>query len=101
VFDGTLGRTLVGNLAFLGFSVLAIVAHWMLLSPPGYREPSQIHRIVREKARVQGAMPVEDYDHALHVDHPEAPSLLSQYLDQGSSRRPRGKPKGSASAEEP
>jgi hypothetical protein len=23
-----------------------------------------------------------DYDHALHLDHPEAPSLLEQYLDQ-------------------
>jgi hypothetical protein len=28
----------------------------MLLSPLGYREPKQIHRIVRDKARVQGAM---------------------------------------------
>jgi hypothetical protein len=95
----------------------------MLLSPLGYREPKQIHRIVRDKARVQGAMasivewqslrmqeyrygllvgisrffelfgirrPVRydppavagDYDHALYVDHPEAPSLLEQYLDK-------------------
>jgi hypothetical protein len=23
-----------------------------------------------------------DYDHALHSDHPDAPSLLEQYLDQ-------------------
>ena len=88
-------------------------AHLVLLSPLGYREPKQIHRIVRDKARVQGAMasivewqslrmqeyrywllvairrflalfgvrvpsrlePVPmvagDYDHALHVDHPE------------------------------
>jgi hypothetical protein len=28
----------------------------MLLSPLGYREPVQIHRIVRQKARVQGGM---------------------------------------------
>jgi hypothetical protein len=28
----------------------------LLLSPLGYREPVQIHRIVRKKARVQGAM---------------------------------------------
>jgi hypothetical protein len=100
----------------------------MLISPLGYREPTQIHRIVREKARVQGAMasivewqslkmqeyrhslrgqiligvtrffelfgvrrpiryeptpaPAGDYDHALHIDHPEAPSLLEQYLDK-------------------
>jgi hypothetical protein len=93
-----------------------------LLSPLGQREPNQIHRIVREKARVQGAMasivewqslkmqeyryallnaiagffgmfgvrrpaslsrpaPAGDYDHSVHVDHPEAPSLLQQYLD--------------------
>ncbi len=117
-----------GWIALIGFSVLAILAHMMLLSPLGYREPVQIHRIVREKARVQGAMasivewqslkmqeyrhslrgriligitrffelfgvrrpfryepvPVAagDYDHALHVDHPEAPSFLDQYLDK-------------------
>jgi hypothetical protein len=27
-----------------------------------------------------------DYDHALHVDHPEAPSLLEQYLDKPEPR---------------
>ncbi len=115
-----------GWVALVSFTILGILAHLMLLSPLGYREPKQIHRIVREKARVQGAMasivewqslrmqeyrhslrgriligvsrffelfgvrrpiryePVPavagDYDHALHVDHPEAPSLLEQYL---------------------
>jgi hypothetical protein len=99
----------------------------MLISPLGYREPRQIHRIVRDKARVQGAMgsivewqslkmqeyryailagisrffalfgvirPVRydppaiagDYDHALHVDHPEAPSFLEQYLEKPQPR---------------
>ena len=117
-----------GWVALIGFTVLAILAHMLLLSPLGYREPKQIHRIVREKARVQGAMasivewqslkmqeyrhslrgriliavtrffelfgvrrpiryePVPavagDYDHALHVDHPDAPSFLEQYLDK-------------------
>ena len=117
-----------GWVALIGFTVLAILAHMLLLSPLGYREPKQIHRIVREKARVQGAMasivewqslkmqeyrhslrgriligvarffelfgvrrpiryePVPaaagDYDHALHVDHPDAPSFLDQYLDK-------------------
>ena len=117
-----------GWVALIGFTVLAILAHMLLLSPLGYREPKQIHRIVREKARVQGAMasivewqslkmqeyrhslrgriligvarffelfgvrrPVRyepvpaaagDYDHALHVDHPDAPSFLDQYLDK-------------------
>ena len=31
-------------------------ANLLLISPIGYREPKQIYRIVREKARVQGAM---------------------------------------------
>ncbi len=115
----------------------------MLLSPLGYREPKQIHRIVRDKARVKGAMAsiVEwqslvmqeyryslliraskasakffslfgmhlptryypepavagDYDHALHVDHPDAPSLLEQFLEQEEGEpRLGGKPKETA-----
>jgi hypothetical protein len=111
-----------GWVVLISFSVLVITANLLLISPIGYREPKQIHRIVREKARVQGAMasivewqslrmqeyrysvlvgitrffelfgirrpvryelptPAGAYDHALHVDHPEAPSLLEQYLD--------------------
>ncbi|HEY3340574.1 MAG TPA: hypothetical protein VGK81_01095 [Anaerolineae bacterium] len=110
-----------GWVVLISFSVLVLAAHAILLSPIGYREPVQIHRIVRTKARVQGAMasivewqslrmqeyrysllmaiarffellgvrrplryeppaPAGDYDHALHVDHPEAPSLLIKYL---------------------
>ena len=115
-----------GWVVLISFSILVITANLLLISPIGYREPKQIYRIVRDKARVQGAMasivewqslkmqeyrfnlivwvarffelfgvrralryeppaPAGDYDHALHVDHPEAPSLLQQYLD--------GKPK--------
>ena len=111
-----------GWVVLISFSILIIAANLLLISPIGYREPNQIYRIVREKARVQGAMasivewqslkmqeyrynvivwiarffevfgvrrpvryeaptPAGDYDHALHVDHPEAPSLLQQYLD--------------------
>jgi hypothetical protein len=111
-----------GWIRLISFSTLFISAHLLLLSPLGYREPGQIHRIVREKARVRGAMasivewqslsmqeyrysllmaisrfyalfgihrpvryekPIEagDYDHALHVDHPDAPSILAPYLD--------------------
>lgn len=121
-----------GWIRLLTFSTLFTSAHLVLLSPVGYRDPKQIHRIVREKARVKGAMasivewqslkmqeyryslrnrifigvanfyelfgvhrPVRyepepviagDYDHALHVDHPEAPSLLEQYLDKPQPR---------------
>jgi hypothetical protein len=111
-----------GWVVLISFSILILVANLVLISPIGKRVPVQIHRIVREKARVQGAMasivewqslkmqeyrysvlvalarffelfgirrpvrfeppaPAGDYDHALHVDHPEAPSLLEQYLD--------------------
>lgn len=111
-----------GWVVLISFSLLALAAHAVLLSPLGQREPAQIHRIVREKARVQGAMasivewqslkmqeyrfalltgiagffelfgvrrplkltqpaPAGDYDHSIHSDHPEAPSLLQQYLE--------------------
>lgn len=116
-----------GWVVLITFSLLILLSNGLLISPIGYREPKQIHRIVREKARVQGSMasivewqslkmqeyrhslrgrilvfitrffelfgvrrPVRyepepvvagDYDHALHSDHPEAPSLLEQYLD--------------------
>ena len=58
VFVGQIvGKWSEGGWAVLiSFSILALAAHAMLLSPLGYREPKQIHRIVRDKARVQGAM---------------------------------------------
>jgi len=118
-----------GWVVLISFSVLILVANLVLISPTGKRDPVTIHRIVRDKARVQGAMAsivewqslrmqeyrysvlvslarffeffgvrrhliVEppaagDYDHALHVDHPDAPSLLAQYLDA----QPKAEPK--------
>jgi hypothetical protein len=111
-----------GWVVLISFSVLILASNLLLISPIGYRDPRMIHRIVREKARVKGAMasivewqslkmqeyryevlvgiarfftifgirnltqyrqpaPAGDYDHAIHVDHPEAPSLLEQYLE--------------------
>lgn len=133
-----------GWVVLISFSILAIAAHAMLLSPLGYRHPQQIHRIVRDKARVQGAMasivewqslrmqeyrysilvgvsrffelfgvrrPMSleqapaiagDYDHSLHIDHPEAPSLLQQYLDNQPQPEPRvgGAPHETATPED-
>jgi hypothetical protein len=129
-----------GWVVLISFSLLALAAHALLLSPLGYREPVQIHRIVRDKARVQGAMasivewqslrmqeyryslltwislffelfgirrpvrydapvPAGDYDHALHVDHPDAPSLLADYLPKPEPRL-GGAPKETAPAKE-
>jgi hypothetical protein len=116
-----------GWIRLLTFTTLFTSANLVLISPVGYRDPKQIHRIVRQKARVQGAMasivewqslkmqeyryqllvaisrfwaifglyrpvmydpPVEagDYDHALHIDHPDAPSILERYLEPQEPR---------------
>lgn len=112
-----------GWIVLISFSALLLTAHLLLISPMGLRSPSQIYRIVRTKARVQGGMasivewqslkvqeyryrllvilhefwahfgvrrpigmakPVQagDYDHALHEDHPETPSILFDYMDK-------------------
>ena len=131
-----------GWIVLISFSLLAITANLVLISPVGYREPKQIYRIVRQKARVQGAMasivewqalrmqeyrynlivwiarffelfgvrrpvrfeppaPAGDYDHALHSDHPDAPSLLQQYLDAIQSEpKLGGAPKQTAPGDE-
>lgn len=112
-----------GWVVLISFSVLILTAHALLVAPIGQRDPRAIYRIVRSKARVQGAMasivewqslrmqeyrysilvalsrfaglfgvvrparfdpPVAagEYDHALHADDPEAPSLLAPYIEQ-------------------
>ncbi len=136
-----------GWVVLISFTVLVIAANALLISPRGYRAPTQIHRIVREKARVQGSMasivewqslkmqeyrhsmrgrilagisqffeifgvrrplryepepiPAGDYDDALHVDRPDAPSLLEQYLES-KPRQPKvgGTPKETATGNE-
>jgi hypothetical protein len=131
-----------GWVVLITFSVLVIAANLLLISPIGYRDPRAIHRIVREKARVEGAMasivewqslrmqeyrgslrnkvlihiadllevfgvrrPIRfepapiaagDYNHALHTDHPDAPSLLEQYLEKPAEPRLGGAPKETA-----
>lgn len=116
-----------GWVVLISFSVLILAANLLLILPIGHREPKQIHRIVRDKAQVQGAMasivewqslrmqeyryellllverffdvfgvrrplryetpiPAGDYDHALHVDDSDAPSLLVDYLEKPDPR---------------
>jgi hypothetical protein len=116
-----------GWIRLISFTILFTSAHLLLLSPLGHRSPEQIRRIVRDKARIQGAMgsivewqsvkmqqyryslltaisrfwaafgvirpvrydpppPSGDYDHALHIDHPDAPSFLDQYIDKPEPR---------------
>lgn len=43
-----------------------------------------------------------DYDHALHSDHPEAPSLLEQYMESKPMKEPKlgGAPKETAPGDE-
>lgn len=126
------------GVVLISFSLLVLAAHFMLISPAGLRDPEKIHRIVREKARVQGSMasivewqslrmqeyryhilvgisrffeyfgvrrparfepPVAgEYNDAVHVDHPEAPSLLQQYLESKPPKEPAagGHPKETA-----
>jgi amino acid transporter len=45
-----------GWVVLIVFSVLILMAHLILLSPAGYREPEDIHRVIREKSRIQGSM---------------------------------------------
>ncbi len=45
-----------GWVVLISLSALILIAHGILLSPAGYRDPRQIHRIIREKSRVQGPM---------------------------------------------
>ncbi|HSB65157.1 MAG TPA: hypothetical protein VLD65_01185, partial [Anaerolineales bacterium] len=45
-----------GWVVLISLSVLVLIAHAILLSPIGYRDARQIHRIIRDKSRVQGPM---------------------------------------------
>jgi len=45
-----------GWLVLISLSLLILMAHAILISPIGYRQPEQIYRIVRVKSRVQGPM---------------------------------------------
>jgi hypothetical protein len=54
----------------------------------GVRRPLRYERV---------PTPAGEYDEALHVDHPEAPSLLIKYLEPQTEPRLGGKPNETAS----
>ncbi len=45
-----------GWVVLIVFSLLILCANLILLSPAGYRAPEDIHRVIREKSRIHGAM---------------------------------------------
>ncbi len=45
-----------GWVVLLSLGALVLIAHAILISPLGYRDPDQIYRIVRTKSRVEGPM---------------------------------------------
>ena len=48
---------------------------------------------VRRPMRFEQPIPAGDYDDAIHVDHPEAPSLMEQYLTPSQEIKAGGPPK--------
>ncbi|MBN1665497.1 MAG: APC family permease [Anaerolineales bacterium] len=45
-----------GWVVLISFSILILTAHFILLSPAGFRDAEQIRRIVYDKAKVKGSM---------------------------------------------
>jgi hypothetical protein len=43
---------------------------------------------VRRPVRYEKPVAAGDYDHAVHVDHPDAPSLLEPYLNKSGNSQP-------------
>jgi hypothetical protein len=67
---------------------MASIVEWQSLRMQEYRYSVLVNIArffeffgVRRQVRYQVPTPAGEYDHALHVDHPDAPSLLEQYLD--------------------
>ena len=45
-----------GWVVLISLGLLVLMAHAILISPIGYRTPRDIHRIIRDKSRIQGQM---------------------------------------------
>jgi amino acid permease-like protein len=83
-----------GWVRLITFSTLFISAHLVLISPAGFRDARQVRRIVRDKARVQGAMgsivewqsfKMQEYRFRLMI---AIASFLEQFRIGQLSRRP-------------
>jgi hypothetical protein len=79
-----------GWIVLITLSALIVMAHALLISPLGYRNVSAIHRIIREKSRVQGPMGnivewqslrTQEYRYSLLV-------LISRFWELFGVRRP-------------
>ena len=93
---------------------MASIVEWQALRMQEYRygllaavesffEWFGVRRPVRYEPR---PAPAGDYDHAIHIDHPEAPSLLEGYLASPAQARahtpdPNGRKPAGAEAPEP
>ncbi len=80
-----------GWVVLISFSVLVLAANMLLISPIGLRHPKQIHRIVREKARVQGAMAsiVEWQSLRMQEYRYQVLTAISQFFAWFGIRRPQ------------
>jgi hypothetical protein len=80
-----------GWVVLISFTILILTAHAILVSPIGYRNPRDIHRIIREKSRVQGQMgnivewqslKVQEYRYHLIIE-------ISRFWEWFGVRRPK------------
>ncbi|OGO69261.1 MAG: hypothetical protein A2Z49_03120 [Chloroflexi bacterium RBG_19FT_COMBO_56_12] len=80
---------------------MASIVEWQSLSMQEYRYSllvaiSRFYALfgIYRPVRYTPPVPAGDYDHALHIDHPEAPSILAPYLDLPSTPKLDGKRAG-------
>ncbi len=77
---------------------MASIVEWQSLKMQEYRYQvlQAVSRFwdlfgVRRPVRFEKPVVAGDYDHALHIDHPEAPSILLRYLTQEAPPAPAPK----------
>ena len=88
---------------------MASIVEWQSLKMQEYRysDPCRSFTLLGHcsglyrPVRYEKPVPAGDYDHALHVDHPGAPSFLAQYITEETPPRLGGKPKQTAGPDNP